>query len=335
MAGGSEKMKELLARPPVRVTLLLSATIFLLIFFYRFEVPRVTHLTNEIQNSGHVPFFGLMALIFLALSRAALPEKWNSPVRRYAAAFGASMALGIALEVSQIGTARSADPWDILRNVAGAILFLCLGYTVDAQALRQYPPRRLLSVPLIRTLAAISFLLLLTPVAARLKVNAERDRAFPMICDFNEPWSSAFLETGECRAKRAAAPPEWAEAQGREVLRVKTQLGDYPRIKIEEPSPNWNGFGHLAFNVYSAEPNAFPIEIKISDYRHDEHYTDRYNREFILQPGANKILIPLGEVRQAPLRREMDMADIHAVTLLLDHPASERIFYVDAFRLEK
>ncbi len=330
-----EKIKQAFRRPPIQVALLASAIIAMLIFFYGFEVPRVTYVTNEIQNAGHAPFFGVMTLISLMISRLFLSKKFKSPLQHYGAAIAASTSLGFILEITQIGTARSADPMDILRNIAGSVIALGLWYTVDRKTLEMFPPKRFLSVPRIRILCVISALLLLVPILTRLRSNAERDRAFPIICDFNEPWSMAFVKKSGCWISRGNPPEEWTQARGKSVFRMRTSMFDYPRIKIEEPYPDWTGYSALTFDLFSTMKEPFPIEIKIDDYKHDNHYHDRFNKKWIVQPGVNAFRIPLEEVRNAPYSRKMDMKDIRSLTILLDHPKTRYLFFINSFRLEK
>lgn len=325
----------------LRAALLTAALAAMLAFFYVYEVPRVTRLTNEVQNAGHVPFFGVLSLIALALSRLVLPRLLREgrpahPLWHYGIAFLVSMAVGVVLEISQIGTARNADPADLARNLAGTLVFLGLRLSADPEIMELLPGRNYLTVTRLRAICAVLFLFCLAPIGLETWVRIARNEAYPAVADFNKRWSWYLLETHGASVRRSNPPPDWREAQGRKVLKLRTRTSShYPRIKLDEPYPDWSGHNSLSLCIYSVESEPFPIDIKIHDYERREEYSDRFTREFTIQPGLNKLRLPLEEVRKGPEGREMNMRDIESITLLLDHPKVRRTFYLDSFYLDK
>ncbi len=311
----------------------------MLAFFYSYDVPRVTRLSDTFQNTGHIPFFGILSLIFLALSRMYIQSWPRALLRHYGLSVALSTALGIALEVSQIGTARNADVMDVLRNLAGTLTFLGLRLSADPESLDLLPGRRFVTVTRLRALCAILFLICLAPLGLEVWSRKARNFAYPAVADFNERWSWYLIETHGASARRADPPAEWTEARGRKVLKMRNHDSrrgpHYPRIKLVEPYPDWSEHNFLSFCIYSPESEPFPIDIKVHDYERHEEYVDRFTREFILQPGLNKLRLPLEEVRKGPEGREMNMHDIESVTLLLDHPKVRRTFFIDGFHLDK
>jgi hypothetical protein len=64
-------------------------------------------------------------------------------------------------------------------------------------------------------------------------------------------------------------------------------------------------------------------------------FQDRFNRRYTMQPGWNRIHIPLLDVQQAPEGRAMDLNFIMAVGLFATRLDRLRIVFLDDIRLQR
>jgi hypothetical protein len=106
-------------------------------------------------------------------------------------------------------------------------------------------------------------------------------------------------------------------------------------LVVEEPYPDWSGYDRLSFTVYSGMKEPVSIVVRIDDAQHDNRYTDRFNRRLVLQPGVNRVSIPLSEVRNSPRGRKMNMTRIQRVVLFAMHPGAPFTLHFDTVRLER
>ena len=79
-----------------------------------------------------------------------------------------------------------------------------------------------------------------------------------------------------------------------------------------------------------------PVEfrLRVDDYGESQRGSDRYDRELLVQPGINRIEIPLSEIREGPSSRTLDMTRIRRMILYANRPSSPVSVYIDGFRLE-
>jgi hypothetical protein len=66
-----------------------------------------------------------------------------------------------------------------------------------------------------------------------------------------------------------------------------------------------------------------------------QRFQDRFNRRYTIQPGWNRIHIPLLDVQQAPEGRAMDLNFIMAVGLFATRLDRLRIVFLDDIRLQR
>jgi len=126
-----------------------------------------------------------------------------------------------------------------------------------------------------------------------------RDWNFPLICGFESIWENRFLNTRDADIERSRPPENWGSSDDRHVGKVIFFSGRYPGLEIQEPYPDWTGFDFFGFEVFSEMDTTLNLTVRIEDFYHNDEYADRFNRTFIIEPGFNKISIPLDEIRLA------------------------------------
>jgi hypothetical protein len=88
-----------------RAALAVAGIVVLLWVLATGRPPRSTMLLHEIYNLGHIPLFGLIALLALAASRALFPGLASRPFSHYLIAFVSVAGISLVSEVMQVGVA--------------------------------------------------------------------------------------------------------------------------------------------------------------------------------------------------------------------------------------
>ncbi len=280
-----------------------------------------TRLIQELENAAHAPVFGIASLILLSTLK-------GSRKRRTLLAWIGAVVLGAAVEGLQAVTGRDVEALDILRDGAGAASFLLAHWTLQngsaTRALRWT----------LRALAAGILILVFMPPALTGMAIATRYLRFPLIEDFESRWTQRLCSAGAVRFDVVEAPRGFRKAGGDRVARITFEPAQYSGWSISGPFPDWSGHRELAFVVYSELSEPVRMTLRIHDRSHNQAYRDRYNREFIIQPGVNQIRVPLVQVQGTPAGRRMDLAAIDGVGMFVVRPERSFVLYFDGFRLE-
>jgi hypothetical protein len=280
-----------------------------------------TRLTQELENAAHAPVFGIASLVLLSTLK-------GDRKKRHLLAWAGAVVLGAAVEGLQAVEGRDAETLDVLRDGAGAASFLLAHWTLQggsaARGLRWT----------LRTLAAGVLVLVFTPPALTGAAIAARYVRFPLIEDFESRWTRRLCSAGAVRFDVVEAPGGFRKPGGNRVARIAFEPAEYSGWGIQGPFPDWSGHRELAFEVYSELPEPVRMTLRIHDRRHNQEYRDRYNMEFVIQPGITQIRVPLAQVKAAPAGRQMDLAAIDGIGMFVVRPERSFVLHFDGFRLE-
>jgi hypothetical protein len=321
------------ARPAVAPWVALAVA--LLVFLFVAGAPEPTMFWNDVFDAGHVPLFGLLALVALRVVRNRFPDL--TPGRAWWFAFGATAALGGATEALQ-AFQPNRDPSfaDVARDLAGAGAFL-----LGAAALPRLSggPSWIATAKRRRAVVSTAVAVLLVSgfqLALTVAVLAARRAAMPTLFALDGSWRERRLVTaGEGGALTPnARPATLAAGFTLPLARLDLQPAVYPGVSLEEPYPDWRGYRRLTFTVVSDLDAPLTLTIRIHDAHHDQRYEDRFNRSLSIAPGVNRIAIELDDVRKAPDRREMDMARIRDIIIFAYRPAVPAHVFLGPVRLE-
>ncbi|MFY9399222.1 MAG: VanZ family protein, partial [Desulfomonilia bacterium] len=263
------------------------------------DFDRGTRVVEEMCNIGHLPLFGVVALVVLWLLGG---RQWPVQERRaYTGAFFAAVGLGVVMEIAQVfSPGRYFELEDILLNSLGALSFLMLAFPYTGfertKALRW------------RAAGILIIAAALVPVGLTAMDDWRMKREFPLLGSFESR-----LEMGRWSAKDAAfSRSERHASHGRYSLEARLMPGEYPGVGLQWVENDWRGYDWLCFDAFLEEDTPLALTVRVHDREHDrkdvQDYSDRFNRTFVLDPGAHQVRISLDEVRTAPLGREMDMA---------------------------
>ncbi|MEE9553433.1 MAG: VanZ family protein [candidate division Zixibacteria bacterium] len=306
----------------------------LLIALDKLEIAGNTYLSREIQNAGHFPFFGILSLLILGLLSQFLGKVILNRLWFYFQAFALTLLIGALHEYSQIIGPRDADIRDLVRDAGGAVTFLALYMIYDKKMMTNWRKWNRKIKPII-IIGAVSLIVsMIIPSALWGGAYLYRNQNFPTICGFESMWETKFLKTQDARLETILPPNKWKDVTDKNVGKLTFFVAEYPGFAIEEPYPDWSRHKLLNFTVFSELDSSVQISMGIEDLRHNNDFNDRFNRTFTVDPGLNKISIPLSEIRKAPASRDMDMSDVRSIYLFAYKPNEEFMLYFDDFRLE-
>lgn len=323
---------------PRRLTIIavtVTGIIALLVVLDKLPKPANTFFWRSLYDGGHAPLFGVMALLMLWLSIVVI-KRWRDRRPHYLLAFVIPTAIGMGVELAQIGTPRDADPLDALTNMMGAAAFLLFVATLDpgwknksAQVLKRFKDH-------FRFIAGLAIAIPLVPALLWAIAIADRNNQIPLICGFETYWETKFMQPAHSTIERVPKNNIWPTAPGDYIGKIyfDTTVWSYPTVGVQEPYPDWQKFSFMHFSMYSLEDTVIPLYVRINDRLHNESYMDRYNAEFELRPGENKYTISLQDVRKAPVRRLMNMSAIRDIKFFTAPPAKGFYAYIDDIRLE-
>lgn len=316
------------------IILLCSAGVLgVLLILLRLRLPFNTILWREIHNTGHTPLFAIMALCILGLLSRIRSIRPKQGLYRYLLAFTITLALGAAFEIYQIWGPGDPDILDFTRDVAGAFPALVFVMSFDRGFRWLWNPSGKKWRHYMRWGALVIWVAAFIPVGLWGAAYLERETIYPTILSFESPLDLKFALTRNARLETVKPTPRWHRTSDK-VGKLTFSRGDYPRLAIREPYPDWSGYRFLKIDLFSPEPDSVKLAIRIDDSHHNGAFPDRFNRAIFIGPGENEIAISLDDVRQAPAKREMDMTSIRNLILFTSGNTREFSLYIDSLRLE-
>lgn len=272
-----------------------------------------------------MPLFALVAWallgVFRTRSRAtADPNRGSpSPLRDYATAALAAIALGGVTELVQIPVGRDASWTDFWHDGLGIAVALGLCAAFD---------RRFRFRPALRAACIALCIIALTPIAVPIvrvaRAYAYRASLWPRLADFSTDRDS-FWTVG-VGARRVFKPG---------ALEIEFVGERYPGVSWFEPQPDWSGYQTLVLEIENPSDQAMELTLRVHDRQHHSGYTDRFNREFSLASHERRtIRVSLDDIAAAPRGRRMDLTHIAGLAVFRSGPPGPSRMIIYALRLE-
>lgn len=306
--------------PQIAATLLAVAVALVLITNLPYQPD--TRLADALQNFGHAPLFGVAAILIVRAFRISRAES----LRPFWLALGWALLLGAATEVIQLQLGGDAEWQDVATDLAGAAAFLAVYWCFTSPASKSMRWTVGLSAITILSVAAI-------PLIVTAAATWQRNRAFPILADFNSGPARRFFSAKDASFELVPAPAASSLPQGSRMARITFQPAQYPSFAIDEPYPDWTSYKELSFLAYSELPAPISLMIRIHDEHHNNETSDRFNAALSIKPGLNPIRIPLRDIETALSGRRMDMHAIKGVRVFALSPAQPLSVYVGDIRL--
>ena len=260
---------------------------------------------RELFNSGHVILFAVIA--YFLFFRLYATGRFSGVVTTGLVVLVTGMLLGLMIEGLQGVMHRESSVDDLYRDFFGIVGGLGLA-SVRCQKIRH---NRI-------WLIIFSVAVLLSGISPLFQISwhyLQRNKAFPIIVQFDEGWSSSFVRFNKAALLGPVADPVGDE--NTELYRIRFDPAKYPGVSVLESEEGWIVYDRLHIKVFSDNKEDVDLTVRIHDKAHDQNYDDRFNQSYVVSPGINEISIDLMRVRKAPVGREMDMANIAGIQLFL------------------
>ena len=278
----------------------------------------------------------VLAILLLKLSRALWGGPNWPPIRHYAVVIFSVGVLALGTETLQaLSTIRHPQALDVLHDMVGAACGLGLFLTYDQSITGKLAFCRTFPLnAIIRLGLALVIMIMLFPVGEWGYTYWDRASRFPSLVQFSSDWEMRFVKASNSELQVVAPPDGWNKLPEDKVGRIAFHLKMYPGIRIEELYPDWRGYTYFQLEIFSELTTPQSITIRIHDLHHNNKYADRFNTSIIISPGLNHIQIPIDDIRQGPVHREIDLSAMKAIGLFVVNPPEPFALYVDGFRLE-
>lgn len=279
------------------------------------QLPGDNLLWREFQNAGHTFLFGAIAIAVLHVLYGVYPAVNRRPVLLYSMATLVSFIVASITESGQLLTQRDASLPDLARDMIGIITCLGLYSCIDPVAVSFWDKGQ----SILRTgVIVLCLLMLVASLLPFLRVSvaySQRNEAYPRIIDFNADWSRHFIKLNHANLSQTTAPAGLGSGTNDKIARLTLNPAQYPGVTIIELYSDWSTFKTLVLDIFSTEPAAFELVLRVHDKKHNQEYSDRFNQRLLVVPGRNHFSIPLVAIQHAPKGREMDMQKIDGIIL--------------------
>ncbi len=279
-----------------------------------------TRAFSAFWNLGHIIYFSLLSYALSKwgwLARHSLSKQWL---------FVLSVTLlgGTLIEVLQYHIPnRTADPIDVIRDLAGSFLFLSFSpaYSAGLGKIKI----------VLRTMAAILLLIQLQPLTTSLLDEAIAWQQFPLLSGFETPFE---LDRWQGSARMSIKHiPSIADGH---IMEIALSRAHYSGVNLKYFPRDWRKYKTLELSIYNPITQPLSITCRIHDLQHTrgrQTFSDRFNHRFSLSAGWNKIDINLNDVASAPRHRKMDMGEIRELGIFVTSLPQPRIIFLDNIKL--
>ena len=278
----------------------------------------------------HGPAFALFAAILVF----AL-HKWTT-LQIKAIAIGAWIFMvggGCLTEIVQSFIGRNANWHDVMANTLGVTAGVLWAVTRTSRS--RHIRRRATAVAIFLLCAAAARV----PIVLADCLIQQMER--PMLASFERPLEMIRWGSHDCKISLVG---EHA-THGRFAIRMDPGEKKYCGLFGRKLLSDWSDYKTLAFDITVDDGNAHEnahgsaeVEfiVRIQDAVHSRTCdpSDRYERPFLLGPGAHLIKIPLADVSGAPKGRKMDLSRVILLYFMLVNLDRPCVLYIDNVRLE-
>lgn len=278
-------------------------------------------IVQQIWDVGHVALFLILSYIILIFIR-----KYKlSYITQFLIIVALSFIFGLFVELIQLLIGRDFELQDLANDVSGAIIGYFVYYLLHAKISKLH-----------NIIAAMSIVLLLMislyPLANVLVDEVKMKNEFPVLSDFE---SATQLSRWDVKQANLSLNKHHVQ-QGEYSLQATFLPDAFPDITLQHFPRDWSAYNNIKFSLYNKAQDPIVIELKIYDEDHMKYgyqYTDRFNRELLLQPGWNNISISLNEIYNSPEKRTMDITKIKSFSLFLKDVTSPVTIFLDDLSL--
>lgn len=120
---------------------------------------------------------------------------------------------------------------------------------------------------------------------------------------------------------------------GTKSLKLDLFPSEYPGLAPMIKDTDWSRYRTLRLDVYNPQGEDILLSVRIDDKEDYPDYTDRFNRSFVVKPGANTMTIPFDSLITSGTKRMLNLKRIYRLLIYMARPKEKTVFYFDHIRL--
>jgi hypothetical protein len=232
--------------------------------------------------------------------------------------------ISLIIELVQEKLNRTFDWLDIFNNTLGSCLLLIWFFLKNRK-----------QSPLLHTAIVMIMVLLqgfiLIPLYQALKTQYNNHHSFPTLSLFNDE-----IELKKWKGDNILLIKKRNEFSEYALKVNMLAHKKYNPVTLKHFSSNWYGFEKLVIHIELESKQPIDFCVRITDIQHDygeQKYEDRFQKCFKLSNNPNTINIPLADIIQAPLNRQLDIKHISEVTLYSHNLVEDLVVYINKIEL--
>jgi hypothetical protein len=121
---------------------------------------------------------------------------------------------------------------------------------------------------------------------------------------------------------------------GSKSLKIELYPSEYPGLDFSPAIKDWRDHKALCLDIFNPSKQQVQLTIRIDDNKDYPDYADRYNKSFIITPGANHITIPFVFLSASGTNRHLDLAHIQRMFIFEAHPRDKTTLFIVAIKLQ-
>lgn len=171
----------------------------------------------------------------------------------------------------------------------------------------------------------------LVPVARTWLDIRRQQAAMPLLASFEDAWELSRWRDAGARMVRH----QGHATHGAWSLQATARLSKAPILGLVWPPQDWRGYDTLAMDIEVAGPKGVTIEVQLDDLEHEHVVGARSLTRWRLEPGPNRLRLPLRDLAAAPESGPLDLGRIARFGIMPIGRDELRTFWLDNVRLER
>jgi len=276
-----------------------------------------SRVEDGIRNGLHILVFAVFAVIIFQYMKS------SSTVMAVSTAIIVAAMIGGLAETFQYLSGRQPDLFDVVRDLAGAVL------GIAACLLWQWSANKRISRSMSGTARSISVLLGIAIIAPALfwsSIIGMGRMTSPVILDFDQWWNQYIFRPINAEISTptavAGAAELYLQKRGRSGLIVSPMMTD------------WTDYEYLTITAEMASGPDTNVTLRINDGDRKNNWSDQFLASIVIVPDSSTIRIPLRELINEPGQPTMDLSDIQEVVIFARDRRRDTVMRIENIRLE-
>ena len=299
------------------------------------RIPVDARWAADLSNAAHGPAFALVTLILIIVLRRRARARAGHVLSAYALAIAGALVLGGAIEILQLLTARDASFGDLWRDALGALATagFCMALDPRIRVLRRSIVARACGL----VVGIASSLLLVAPLVTTAAAYLQRSQIFPVLADFNTPFSTHFVVAySSVIVDRGSLPLEMRRDDGADVgLHARVTGNGGWSVAVWEPVRDWRRYDRVSIELANPTPEKLVIRVRIRDRSSGSDRRRGILGTIEIPPQTRGTAsLSLNDPDRVREDSPLDLAEVRGLVLVRGRGSRAREFYVLRIWLE-